>query len=349
LAWVIIMASFLPEVVAPSSSGGRWFDAETVPVEEMHNPVNQRPESPTSIDTVSGLDSLRQLVGRHAHNSHGPTAIDGLTLTATDAPTSPRPGVAEPSLGLVVQGGKRTVSGDRVFDYAAGDFLITQLALPVVGQVTAASAQSPFLGIGIRIEPEEIAAMLLEAADTVDDTPVRAPGIAVASAGAPLFDALAHLAGLLDAPQDVRILAPIYRREVLWRLLTGPQGAVVRQIGLADGNLAHITRTVRWIRDHHDDAMRIEELASLAGMSESTFHRHFRAVTSMTPIQYQKAVRLQQARLALVSGGHDVAEVAHAVGYDSASQFSREYRRLFGAPPGRDAQRIRGTEGVPVP
>jgi AraC-like DNA-binding protein len=296
---------------------------------------------------VSGLDALRQLVGRHAHNSHGPSAIEGLTITATDAPTLPRPGVAEPSLGLVIQGRKRTASGDRVFDYAAGEFLIAQLDLPVTGQVTEASAECPFLGIGIRIEPPEIAAMLLEAAPGHE--PVGAPGIAVARARAPLLDALSHLAGLLDTPQDVQVLAPLYRREVLWRLLTGPQGAVVREIGLADGNLAHITRTVRWIRDHHDDPIRIGQLAGLAGMSESTFHRHFRAVTRMTPIQYQKAVRLQEARLALVSGGRDVAEVAHAVGYDSASQFSREYRRLFGAPPGQDAQRIRAAEGVPVP
>jgi len=294
---------------------------------------------------VSGLDVLRQLVSRHARNSHGPSAIEGLTITATDAPTSPRLGVAEPSLGLVIQGRKRTVSGDRVFDYAAGEFLITQLDLPVTGQVTEASAECPFLGVGIRIEPPEIAAMLLEAA-APGNTPARAPGISVARAGAPLLDALSHLAGLLDNPQDVPVLAPVYRREVLWRLLTGPHGAVVREIGLADGNLAHITRTVRWIRDHHGDPIRIGQLASLAGMSESTFHRHFRAVTRMTPIQYQKAVRLQEARLALVSGGRDVAEVAHAVGYDSASQFSREYRRLFGAPPGRDAQRVRAAESI---
>ena len=297
---------------------------------------------------MSGLDTLRQLIGRHAHNSHGPSAVEGLTITATDAPTSPRPGVATPSLGLVVQGRKRTVSGDRVFDYAVGEFLVAQLDLPVVGQVTAASADEPFLGVGVRIEPSEVAVMLLDAALTAEALPVHAPGIVVASADAPLLDALARLAGLLDAPQDVRILAPAYRREVLWRLLTGPQGAAVRQIGLADGNLAHIARTVQWIRDHHDDTIRIERLASLAGMSESTFHRHFRAVTRMTPIQYQKTVRLQQARLDLVSGGRDVAGVAHAVGYDSASQFSREYRRLFGAPPGRDAHRIRAAEGVSV-
>jgi AraC-like DNA-binding protein len=297
---------------------------------------------------LSGLDALAHLISRHARHSHGPTAVEGLTITATDAATAPRAGVAEPSLGLVVQGGKRTVSGDRVLDYAAGEFLIAQLDLPVTGQVTAASPGCPFLGIGIRIEPAEIAALLLEAGLGLASTPARAPGIAVARAGEPLLDALAHLAGLLDTPQDARILAPLYRREVLWRLLTGPQGAVVHQIGLSDGNLAHITRAVQWIRAHHDDTIRVGQLASLAGMSESTFHRHFRAVTRMTPIQYQKAVRLQEARLALVSGGRDVAEVAHAVGYDSASQFSREYRRLFGNPPGRDAQRIRAA-GVPVP
>jgi AraC-like DNA-binding protein len=298
---------------------------------------------------MSGLENLREIIGRHARNSHGPSAIEGLTVTATDAPTALRSGIAEPSLALVVGGGKRTVSGHRVFDYAAGEFLITQLDLPVIGQVTTASAERPFLGVGLRLEPSQIAAMLLESATTLAGSPAPAPGIAVASAGPPLLDALAHLAGLLDAPQDVPILAPLYRREVLWRLLTGPQGAVVRQIGLADGNLAHITRAVQWIRDHHDESIRIGELAALAAMSESTFHRHFRAVTHRTPIQYQKAVRLQQARLALVSGGRDVAEVAHAVGYDSASQFSREYRRQFGAPPGRDAQRIRAAESEPVP
>jgi AraC-like DNA-binding protein len=298
---------------------------------------------------MSGLETLREVIGRHAHNSHRPTAIEGLTVTAADGPTALRSGIAEPSLALVVQGRKRTMSGDRVFDYAAGEFLITQLDLPVVGQVTTASAERPFLGIGLRLEPAQITAMVLESADPPAGSPAPAPGIAVASAGGPLLDALAHLAGLLDAPHDAPVLAPLYRREVLWRLLTGPQGAVVRQIGLADGNLAPITRAVQWIRDHHDDSIRIERLAALAGMSESTFHRHFRAVTHMTPIQYQKAVRLQQARLALVSGGRDVAEVAHAVGYDSASQFSREYRRMFGAPPGQDAQRIRAADSVTVP
>ena len=197
---------------------------------------------------MSGLETLRELIGRHAHNSHQPTAIEGLTVTASDAPTELRSGIAEPSLALVVEGRKRTMAGDRVFDYAAGEFLITQLDLPVVGRVTTASAERPFLGIGLRLEPAQIAAMLLESAATRAGSSAPAPGLAVATAGASLLDALAHLAGLLDAPHDRPVLAPLYRREVLWRLLTGPQGAVVRQIGLADGNLAPITRAVQWIR-----------------------------------------------------------------------------------------------------
>jgi transcriptional regulator GlxA family with amidase domain len=149
------------------------------------------------------------------------------------------------------------------------------------------------------------------------------------------------LVGLLDAPGDAPILAPLYRRELLWRLLTGVHGQLVRQIGLADGSLADIARTVRWIREHHRDPITVEQLAGMASMSATSFHRHFRSVTCMTPIQYQKAIRLQEARLSLMANPRSISEVAHAVGYDSSSQFSREYRRQFGAPPGQDATRLR--------
>lgn len=151
-----------------------------------------------------------------------------------------------------------------------------------------------------------------------------------------------RLVRLLDRPADLPILAPMIEREILWRLVTGEQGALVRQIGLADSRLRHISRAVRWIREHHAQTLRVEDLARLAGMSASPFHRHFRAVTAMTPIQFQKRIRLQEARLRLMSSTDDVAGVGFAVGYDSASQFSREYRRQFGSPPGQDAARLRG-------
>ena len=160
-------------------------------------------------------------------------------------------------------------------------------------------------------------------------------------ASAELVDAAVRMLQLLDHPRDRPVLAPMIEREILWRLLTGPQGATLRQIGLADSSLSRISRAVHWIREHHAEAFRVEELAELSGMSASAFHRTFHAVTAMSPIQFQKRIRLLRARLLLVTRPDDVAGVGHEVGYDSPSQFSREYRRLFGTPPGRDAARLR--------
>jgi AraC-like DNA-binding protein len=290
---------------------------------------------------MNELESIRDVISRHAHNSHGPTFVDGLMISASDAPTAPRPGMADPSLAVVAQGTKRTIVGDGVFDYTAGEYLIIQLEVPVVGQVTQASPASPFLGFGLHLDPTEIATLLLESVAIADRAGDPATGVGLATAERQLLAASAHLLGVLDSPQDAPVLAPLYRREVLWRLLTGPQGGLVRQIGLGDGNLSHIARTVRWLRANYQEQIRIKELADLAGMSFSTFHRHFRTVTRMTPIQYQKTVRLQEARAALLANRGDVGEVAHQVGYDSVSQFSREYRRFFGAPPRRDSLRLR--------
>ena len=155
-------------------------------------------------------------------------------------------------------------------------------------------------------------------------------------------------AALLDAPDDAAALAAGIEREILWRLVTGPQGATVRQIGLADSRLAHLGRAIRWIRAHYDQTVRIEELAALATMSVTLFHRHFRAVTSMTPVQFQKQIRLHEARARLLAEPGDVAGAGYAVGYDSPSQFSREYQRMFGLPPSRDASALR-REAAPSP
>jgi AraC-like DNA-binding protein len=164
--------------------------------------------------------------------------------------------------------------------------------------------------------------------------------IAVSDAGPDLLDPIVRLLRLLDRPDDVPVLGPAIEREILWRLIKGEQGAMVRQLGLADSRLSQISRAVRWIRDHHTAMLRIEDLARVANMSATSFFRHFRAVTSLTPIQYQKQVRLQEARAKLLANPGDMAAVGYAVGYDSPSQFSREYRRLFGAPPGRDTARL---------
>lgn len=166
-------------------------------------------------------------------------------------------------------------------------------------------------------------------------------GLAVGDASAELLDAVTRMLQLLDHPADLTALGPATEREIVWRLLTGPQGAVVRQVGLADGSTAHISRAIGWMREHVSEPVAVSELARISGMSVSTFHRHFRAATSMTPVQWQKALRLREARSQLLTGAVGVAAAAYAVGYGSASQFSREYRRAFGRPPGKDAQLLR--------
>jgi AraC-like DNA-binding protein len=214
-----------------------------------------------------------------------------------------------------------------------------------------ASAHEPFLAFVLKLRPERIAALLLDTAPaatlrpgSVEATPA---GIAVSEAAPALLDAICRLLALLDTPGDAAALASGVEREVLWRLVTGPQGATVRQIGLADSRLALLGRAIRWIRSHYDQTLRVEELAELANMSASSFHRHFRVVTSMTPIQFQKQMRLHEARARLFAEPGDVAGVGHAVGYDSPSQFSREYRRMFGVPPSQDVVVLRETASSP--
>jgi AraC-like DNA-binding protein len=297
---------------------------------------------------VDELARLKESITRHAGESLTRTALPGVSVICSPATTEPLGDVAEPTLAVVAQGVKETALNGRTFTYGAGQFLIVSVELPVVGHITQASADEPFLAFVLALRPEMIAALLLETAATArpgaaDATPA---GLAVSDASPALLDATGRLLALLDAPGDATALAAGVEREVLWRLVTGPQGATVRQIGLADSRLAHLARTIRWIRRHYNETLRVEQLAALATMSVSSFHRHFRAVTAMTPIQFQKQIRLHEARARLVAEPGDVAGVGFAVGYDSPSQFSREYRRMFGAPPSRDARALRDAAEV---
>jgi AraC-like DNA-binding protein len=213
---------------------------------------------------------------------------------------------------------------------------------PSLAQTAQAHADEPFLAVSLELRPELIAVLLLETATAPTAGPSvadRSPaGIAVSDASPAMLDVIGRLVALLDTPDDVAALAAGIEREILWRLITGPQGATVRQIGLADSRLAHLARAIRWIRAHYNETLRVEELASLATMSVSSFHRHFRALTSMTPIQFQKEIRLHEARALLLAKPGEVTGVGFAVGYDSPSQFSREYRRMFGVSPSHDSQ-----------
>ena len=285
---------------------------------------------------------LKALIARHARADET-TAIDGVLLSALGRPGEPQASTSGTVMALIAQGAKRLAIGDRVFDYRPGQYLVASVDLPITGHYTHASADEPALGFGLILRPSAIASLLVEA--DAGPEPARAapapPGLGVADATPELLDAVVRMVRLLDSPGDRDILAPMIEREILWRLITGPLGQSVRQIGLADSSLTHVSRAVRWISEHYDRPFRVEDLARSCGMSTSAFHRNFHAVTALSPIQFQKQIRLQKSRLLLLNGTDDVATAGYRVGYDSASQFSREYRRQFGLPPGRDAARLR--------
>jgi AraC-like DNA-binding protein len=319
----------------------------------LHDPVNARAIVRPAWFTwdVDQLARLKESIARHAGEGLTRTALPGVSVVCSRTTTEPLGSMVEPTLAVVAQGVKETALNGRTFTYGPGQFLVVSVELPVIGHTLQASVEEPFLAVVLELRPEMIAALLLETAPAATARPgavdAMPAGIAVSDASPALLDALGRLLALLDAPDDAAVLAAGIEREVLWRLVTGPQGTAVRQIGLADSRLAYVARAIRWIRGHYDETLRVEELAALATMSVSSFHRHFRAVTSMTPIQFQKQIRLHEARARLLAEPGDVAGVGFAVGYDSASQFSREYRRLFGVPPSRDALALREAAVLP--
>ncbi|MBS2548500.1 AraC family transcriptional regulator [Catenulispora sp. NL8] len=293
------------------------------------------------------LDELRTLLERHARPGLT-TVVEGVRICHIAPDAQPGSSMSGTVLAVVAAGRKRLALGDRVYEYGVGQYLVASADLPVTGTVVPGR---PALGFGMTLEPDVIAELMVRArpGDLPRSTGAVGSGIAVSDAPDELIDAVVRLLRLLDQPRDREVLAPLIKREILWRLMTGEQGEPVRQLGLADSGLSHITRAVRWIRDNYTQAFRVEELASLSGMSVSAFHRNFLAVTTMSPIQFQKQMRLQAARLLLATSPHDVTGVGSRVGYDSPSQFSREYRRQFGLPPSLDAVRMREeTELVPA-
>jgi AraC-like DNA-binding protein len=284
------------------------------------------------------LRELTERITRLAARPTRPVWIDGMTVVVTTSTASGTGGVTQPVMALVAQGGKQTTLADQVFDYRAGQYLIASLELPVTGHITQASPAEPFVAMGLPLRKSVITELLLETGGGRDDD--NSSGIVTADADEELLDAVVRLLRLLDRPADFAVLGPGVEREIHWRLMNGPRGAAVRRIGMEDSRVSLIGRATEWIARHYDRTIRIADLADEIGVSVATLNRHFRAVTAMSPLQYQKQLRLQQARLRLMAEPADVAAVGYAVGYDSPSQFSREYRRLFGQPPGRDMHRI---------
>jgi AraC-like DNA-binding protein len=285
------------------------------------------------------LDHLLALAMRHARDLRTATPIPRVSINIGREPTALMPGLFEPMLCLVLQGAKEVMVGDRRLRYDPACYFVASVELAASGRVTEASRERPYVSISLALDAEALVALLPEAGVPVQPE-ARVMGFGVSPVTAELVDAWLRLLRLLDTPQDIPVLAPMLEREILYRLLQGPQAEVLRQIVRADSRLSRVRRAIAWIRGHYDKRLRVGPLAELAGMSPASFHRHFKAVTAMSPLQFQKSLRLQHARRLLLAD-QDASRAGYAVGYESASQFSREYARLFGAPPARDALRLR--------
>ncbi|SDB41543.1 transcriptional regulator, AraC family [Bauldia litoralis] len=286
------------------------------------------------------LSELKALIVRHCAGGRAVSANPRLVLLNAPRTTRPGPALYQPTFFLAVQGRKRLVVGDRVIEYDSAKSLMVSIDLPVTAAICEASPEKPYLAVGLSLDRAAIAAMLLEMPGQDDG---RLASIAVAPVTAEILDPMLRLTRLLDRPEDIPVLAPLAEREILYRLLQGPQGPVLRQIALRDSRLSRIAKAIDWIRGHYQEPLKVGPLAEIAGMSQSSFHRHFKAATAMSPLQYQKQIRLQEARSLLLGQSASAGHVAFAVGYESSSQFTREYARLFGAPPARDAARLRGS------
>ncbi|WP_132093168.1 AraC family transcriptional regulator [Caulobacter sp. BK020] len=279
------------------------------------------------------------LARRHAGVGLTNTPIPRLEITVGRGGADRAPCLYRSMVCFILQGSKHVAINDQRLSYDSSQYLISALDLPGTGQIVDEDDRRPYVAVSLVLDP----ALLAEVASTLP--PARDPepqgvGVVINPVTPPLRDTLLRLLSLLDHPEDIPVLAPMAERELLYRLLQGPQGRLLRQIARPEGALAQIRRAVGWIRDNCNKRLRIEALCDASGMSRASFHRHFLALTGLSPIQYQKQLRLQEARQLLLAGDHNASNVAFAVGYESASQFSREYARQFGAPPMRDVRNI---------
>jgi AraC-like DNA-binding protein len=291
---------------------------------------------------------LAKQIARYAeHDGIIDTPIARLALVRSGQSGEPVHMVQRPALCIIAQGGKRVLLGDAVIEYGPASYLVASLDLPITGAVTQASADAPYLCFCLYLDP----ALLAEIALTLPPVPAGAEdsaGMRLHPMTPELIDAATRLTALLGDPSNALLLAPLIERELLVRLMTGPGGGVLRAIASGESRTGQIAQAIAWLKAHFREPFSGPHLAALAGMSLSSFHDHFRRATAMTPLQYQKQLRLQEARALMLAEQLDAAEAGFRVGYDSPSQFSREYRRLFGAPPVRDLGRLRATPRMAI-
>jgi len=272
------------------------------------------------------------------------TGISGLTLHRRVALTVPCSMTYEPGVTVMAQGQKRVDLGRSTFMYGEGQYLLTSLDLPIVSQIV----EAPCLAMALKLEMPVIRELLSRDEIHVAEPPPNSPAMATGEATVEFLSACCRLLDLLDAPQDIPFLSGPIQREIIYRILRGPEGARLRAIATLGDQSHRTAKAIAWIKANYAKPLRVEDLAQIAGMGLSTLHHHFRALTAMSPLQYQKQIRLQAARARMLVDGLDAASAAFEVGYESASQFNREYNRLFGQPPMRDIRTLRSPGALPL-
>lgn len=290
------------------------------------------------------IQELRALAAG-AENKRTETGIPRVAMVQGDIPEHRLAAVYAPMVNLILTGSKTMTVGDRTFLYDPATYFVMSVDLPAIGSVHPSATGEPYLAISLTLDPAIVAALISDLPAAICGTLFRS-GFSVAPVSAELLDAWLRMLRLLERPDEIAVLAPYYEREILFRVLQGPLGWMLRDIASPDSALARIGVAINWIRSNFTEQIRVDALAEMVALSVSAFHRHFKAVTALSPLQYQKRIRLLHARSQLIAGQGSATSIAFSVGYESPNQFSREYARLFGLPPSRDllkaTQELRG-------
>ncbi len=303
--------------------------------------------SPTSLPSRAfATQKLAKLIDRWTGDANQyDTPISGLRFSRWTTPTPPTSYTHNPSICLIAQGRKRVLLGEESFIYDANHFLISSVDLPIIANIIEASEEQPCLGLIMELDLTEISQLIVDSELAFTQAKEAQKGIAVGELSESLLDAFVRLAELLDEGQNIKILAPIIKREIFYRLLMSEQGTRLHQIVTAGSHSHQIAKAIDWLKNNFVKPLSVGDLASYTGMSKSSFYTHFRSMTSMTPLQFQKKLRLSEARRLMLTENLDAMAATFKVGYESPSQFSREYSRLFGAPPSKDIKSLRENLG----